>query len=43
VLAHAGIGEVGATDLVIIPSVMVQGGEWVPGRYPEVVACQPGR
>jgi transcriptional regulator GlxA family with amidase domain len=38
VQAHAGIAEVGATDLVIIPSVMVQGGEWVPGRYPEVVA-----
>jgi transcriptional regulator GlxA family with amidase domain len=37
VQAHAGIGEVAATDLVIIPSVLVQGGEWVTGRHPEVV------
>ncbi len=35
--AHASIGEVRSTDIVIIPSVMVQGGEWVKGRYPEVV------
>ncbi len=35
--AHAAIGEVGSTDIVIIPSVMVQGGEWVKGRYPEAV------
>ena len=37
VQAHAGIGEVAATDLVIIPSVMVQDGDWVTGRHPEVV------
>ena len=37
VQAHASIGEVGRTDLVIIPSVMVAGGEWVKGRYPEIV------
>jgi transcriptional regulator GlxA family with amidase domain len=35
--AHAAIGEVARTDLAIIPSVMVAGGEWVKGRYPEVV------
>lgn len=37
VQAHAAVGEVGRTDLVIIPSVLVEGGEWVKGRYPEVV------
>jgi transcriptional regulator GlxA family with amidase domain len=37
VQANASVGEVGQTDLVIIPSVMVQGGEWVKGRYPDVV------
>src|SRR6185503_2862885 len=37
VQAHVSIGEVGRTDLVIIPSVMVAGGEWVKGRYPEIV------
>jgi transcriptional regulator GlxA family with amidase domain len=37
VQAQSSIGEVGSTDIVIIPSVMVQGGEWVKGRYPEVV------
>jgi transcriptional regulator GlxA family with amidase domain len=35
--AHASLAEVDATDIVIIPSVMVQGGEWVQGRYPDVV------
>jgi transcriptional regulator GlxA family with amidase domain len=34
---HASIGEVGRTDLVIIPSVLVQGGEWVKGRHPDIV------
>jgi len=37
VQAHASIMEIGRTDLVIIPSVMVEGGEWVKGRYPDVV------
>ncbi len=32
------IDEVEATDVVIIPSVMVEGGDWKRGRYPEVVA-----
>jgi transcriptional regulator GlxA family with amidase domain len=35
--AHAAIGEVARTDLVIIPSVMVEGGEWAKGRHPDVV------
>lgn len=34
---HASVGEVARTDLVIIPSVMVAGGQWRTGRYPEVV------
>jgi transcriptional regulator GlxA family with amidase domain len=38
VQAHASIDEVGRTDIVIIPSVMVAGGEWVKGRYPEIVS-----
>jgi transcriptional regulator GlxA family with amidase domain len=37
VLAQASVGEVAATDLVIIPSVIVQGGEWIKGRHPDVV------
>lgn len=37
VQAHSAISEVATTDLVIIPSVMVQDGDWVTGRYPEVV------
>ena len=37
VQAHASIDEVSQTDLVIIPSVMVQDGEWVKGRHPDVV------
>jgi len=37
VQAHVAVGEVARTDLVIIPSVMVAGGEWRTGRYPEVV------
>jgi transcriptional regulator GlxA family with amidase domain len=37
VQAHASIADIGRTDLVIIPSVMVQGGEWVKGRHPDVV------
>ena len=37
VQVHASIGEVAETDLVIIPSVLVAGGDWVTGRHPEVV------
>jgi transcriptional regulator GlxA family with amidase domain len=31
------IGEIASTDIVIVPSIMVEGGQWRPGRYPEVV------
>lgn len=34
---HRTIEEVRRTDIVIVPSVMVENGEWVPGRHPEVV------
>jgi transcriptional regulator GlxA family with amidase domain len=37
VAAHRSIREVDRTDLVIIPAVMVEGGEWRPGRYPALV------
>ncbi|MBC7881443.1 MAG: helix-turn-helix domain-containing protein [Anaerolineae bacterium] len=35
--AHRAIAEVDSTDIVIVPSVMVQHGVWQTGRYPEVV------
>jgi transcriptional regulator GlxA family with amidase domain len=31
------INEVDAADVIIIPSILVQGGEWQQGRYPELV------
>jgi transcriptional regulator GlxA family with amidase domain len=31
------LAEVARTDIVIVPSTMVQGGEWRTGRHPEVV------
>ncbi len=34
---HRALEEVTTTDIVIIPSMMVEQGEWVTGRYPEVV------
>ena len=34
---HRPIGGIRRTDMVIIPSMIVEGGEWEPGRYPEVV------
>lgn len=34
---HRPIGEVTHTDIVIVPSMLVPGGDWVKGRYPEVV------
>jgi len=37
VAAHRAIDEVTRTDIVIIPSVMVEGGEWRPGRFPALV------
>ncbi len=35
--AHLAIADVHSTNIVIVPSVMVQNGEWKTGRYPEVV------
>lgn len=37
VVAHRGIDELAQTDIVIIPSMMVPGGEWIPGRSPATV------
>lgn len=33
-----GADEVGRTDVVIVPSLMVAGGRWQTGRYPNMVA-----
>ncbi len=35
---HRTVDEIDETDIVIIPSMMVAGGEWKSGRYPEVVS-----
>ncbi len=35
--AHRTVDELDRTDIIIIPSMMVEGGEWIPGRYPAVV------
>lgn len=35
--ASRGIGEIDATDLVIVPSLLAAGGIWEPGRHPELV------
>jgi transcriptional regulator GlxA family with amidase domain len=32
------LGEVAATDVVLVPSLLVVGGAWEAGRYPELVA-----
>lgn len=37
VSAHRTVDELDRTDIVIIPSMMVEGNEWKPGRYPAVV------
>lgn len=37
VTAHRTVEEVERTDIVIVPSVMVEGGEWRTGRYPGMV------
>ena len=34
---HKSIEEVETSDIVIIPSVMVEGGEWRQGRHPKLV------
>jgi transcriptional regulator GlxA family with amidase domain len=37
--AHRSIDDVAETDVVIVPSMEIDGrGEWVPGRHPEIVA-----
>jgi transcriptional regulator GlxA family with amidase domain len=35
--AHRAIADVTSTNIVIVPSVMVQQGEWKTGRYPSMV------
>jgi len=37
VAAHRTFGEVDRTDIVIVPAVMVEGGQWRRGRYPALV------
>ncbi len=34
--AHRGCGEIGRTDIAIVPLMMVEGPDWVPGRYPRL-------
>jgi len=39
VTAHRGVDEVEETDVVIVPSMALRNeSEWVPGRYPRIVA-----
>jgi transcriptional regulator GlxA family with amidase domain len=35
---HRSIADPGATDIAIVPSLLVEGGTWVRGRYPDLVA-----
>lgn len=35
---HKGIDQVAATDIVIVPSVLIAGARWRTGRYPALVA-----
>jgi transcriptional regulator GlxA family with amidase domain len=35
---HRTISEINHTDIIIVPSKAIRGGEWVCGRYPELVA-----
>ncbi len=37
VTPHRGVDEARRTDVVIVPSMMVQDGEWVTGRHPAMV------
>jgi transcriptional regulator GlxA family with amidase domain len=34
---HRTLGEVGRTDVAIVPSMLLAGGRWTTGRYPETV------
>jgi transcriptional regulator GlxA family with amidase domain len=35
--AHRSVSEVRATDIIIVPSVLLGHDGWTPGRYPEIV------
>jgi transcriptional regulator GlxA family with amidase domain len=37
VTAHRTVDQLDRTDIIIIPSMMPEGGEWKTGRYPKVV------
>jgi transcriptional regulator GlxA family with amidase domain len=37
VTPHRSVEELDRTDIIIVPSMLVRGGEWTPGRYPTVV------
>lgn len=37
VIAHRTMDRLDRADIVIIPSMLVEGGKWIAGRYPEVV------
>jgi len=37
VATQRAVAEVGATDIVIVPSMLVENGEWVTGRHPDLV------
>ena len=34
---HQSLDEISSTDIVIVPSLLVEDGEWVPGRHAKVV------
>jgi transcriptional regulator GlxA family with amidase domain len=39
IVAHRSIADVAETDIVIVPSMEMHGhGDWIPGRYPGIVA-----
>jgi transcriptional regulator GlxA family with amidase domain len=39
ITAHRSVEEVAETDVVIVPSMEMQDrGDWIPGRYPQIVA-----
>ena len=37
VTAHRTVDQLDQTDIIIVPSMMPEGGEWKTGRYPKVV------
>jgi len=41
--AHKVIEEVGHTDIVILPSLLLDGGKWQTGRYPQLVQWLRGQ